>query len=92
MKRAPRNKPAGAPDEDVASPVQRLWLATIAGLCAELGYSPSYHELARSLDCSSVNAVGEMLVRLRRKGFVDYRDGLARTIRVTPLGFEQLDV
>lgn len=92
MRKSPRKKPIGTTEEDAASSVQRLWIATIAGLHSELGYSPSSRELARSLGCTSTNAVKEMLVRLQRKGFVDYEKNRARTLRVTPLGFEQLGV
>ena len=61
---------------------QRLILEAIIGMSAANGYPPSLAELRHAVGLSSQNALRCHLMVLRRKGFVDWEDGRARTIRV----------
>lgn len=45
------------------------------------GYSPSLRELAK-LNNSSVSAIQFHLIRLRKKGYINYIDGKNRTLTI----------
>lgn len=46
-------------------------------------YGPSYQEIAESVGIRSKSDVHRYVHRLRRRGLIDWDDGIARTIRVT---------
>ena len=61
---------------------QRLVLEAVVGLTEARGYPPSLAELKEAVGLSSQNALRCHLLVLRRKGFVEWQDGKARTIRL----------
>jgi SOS-response transcriptional repressor LexA len=48
----------------------------------EQGYAPSYREIAKALDISSLHTVHRALVTLRERGMVEFKDRYPRTLRV----------
>ncbi len=50
------------------------------------GYPPSLRELQAELGLASVSTIAHYLEYLRHVGFVTWREGLPRTLRVTPEG------
>jgi SOS-response transcriptional repressor LexA len=66
------------------TPVQADTLAFIADYIAQHGYSPTLAEIAKSQQVN-VNAIGDRIAQLVKKGAVTKADGIARSIRpVTP--------
>jgi repressor LexA len=57
-------------------------LATIRKLTELRGYSPTIDELCRESGWASNNAASQHLKALRKKGWVDWDDNLARTLRI----------
>jgi repressor LexA len=62
---------------------QRSILDAIAAFTAEHGYAPTTRELGDLLGIAGSNAVMDHLWALRRKGYVEWQDGKARTLRIT---------
>lgn len=48
---------------------------------AAAGYPPTLRELAEAVGIRSLNGLRVQLDALRRKGWVDWREGCARTLR-----------
>lgn len=71
-------------------------LKFIAGNIIRCGVAPSIREMGAHIDCSSTNNVAEYLDRIERKGMIarDHlgRHAKSRTMRVTRLGWEALDL
>lgn len=55
------------------------------------GYAPSVREIARDQGIASTNGVYGYLDALERKGLLERDRGIARAIRITPLGHQLLD-
>lgn len=55
------------------------------------GYAPSVREIARDQGIASTNGVYGHLDALERKGLLERDRGIARGIRITPLGHQLLD-
>ena len=55
--------------------------AALEDLSAELGYAPTYRELAARLGWRSRGSIGEYVERLRRKGVVEGSGRSLRTVR-----------
>lgn len=70
--------------------MQILYLKEIAGFHQCNGYAPNLRELALAVGGASPHGASEMLIRLSRKGFVTFEPRIARTVRLTPRGLEQL--
>ncbi|TDV60138.1 LexA family transcriptional regulator [Pseudomonas sp. LP_7_YM] len=62
------------------TPVQAETLAFIAGYIAQHGYSPTVAEIAKAQQVN-VNAIGDRIALLIKKGAVTKTDGIARSIR-----------
>ncbi|MGE6387335.1 LexA family protein [Pseudomonas sp. NPDC078416] len=60
--------------------VQAETLAFITRYIAQNGYSPTYAEIAKA-EKVNVNAIGERVAALIKKGAVTKADGIARSIR-----------
>lgn len=60
-------------------------LAYIALYQSERGQSPFWKEIGHDLDIHP-NMVGKILGKLRRRGFLDYQPGVARSIVLLPKG------
>lgn len=63
------------------TPRQQSVLDWIAGFIDVHGYSPTVREVAFAFNLKSPNAVTVHLNPLRKKGYVTWVDGQARTIR-----------
>lgn len=74
-----------------ATPGQLRVLKAIAHLGARKHYAPTVREICRHLGLSSTNTVAEHVAALRWSRFVTGVDGLPRTLRVTELGFHELE-
>lgn len=61
---------------------QRWMLHAIRTLTDRLGYAPTIRELADECGLHGPNSVKAHLEPLRRKGWVTWEDGKARTLRV----------
>lgn len=72
------------------TPVQRKILTWISDTVSAKGYRPTIREMCTAFGWRSPNNAMEHMRRMRRDGLVDWREGLARTLTVTPLGVEQL--
>ena len=57
-------------------------LEQIAACISENGYAPTTRELAELVGIKGPNAMNDHLWALRRKGYVHWEDGKARTLRV----------
>lgn len=62
------------------TPVQAETLAFIAGYITLHGYSPTFAEIAKAQQVN-VNAIGDRVAQLVKKGAVTKADGIARSIR-----------
>lgn len=60
--------------------VQAETLVFIAGFIAQHGYSPTFAEIAKAQKVN-VNAIGDRIAQLIRKGAVTKAEGIARSIR-----------
>jgi repressor LexA len=65
---------------------QRAILAHITAFTAEHSYAPTMRELGDLLGIASSHGVLDHLWALRRKGYVEWVDGKARTLRVVKEG------
>ena len=61
---------------------QRGILEQIAACIAQNGYPPTTRELAERVGIKGPNALNDHLWALRRKGYVEWQDGKARTLRI----------
>jgi len=66
-------------------------LATIHGLCAEYGHSPSLHELARESGLKHRNSVSRRAKVLRDAGLLEWRPHAGRTMKLTAAGVAALE-
>lgn len=64
-------------------PRQRLILEAIRDFTRECGYAPSYRELADMCELPMASLTYQ-LGRLREMRLIDYADGIARSVRLTP--------
>lgn len=62
-------------------------LSVIARLIEQEGYPPTFREIARALGCSPKNA-HEQVGRLKKKNYLTYEPGRARTFKLTAKGKE----
>lgn len=60
---------------------QREVYAWIVAYIADKGYSPTRREIQRGFGWATPNAAMCHLIPLRKKGWIDWADGSARTIR-----------
>lgn len=65
---------------------QAMVLAVIRAHYAEYGAAPTLREIGRQLGINSTNGVNDHLKALERKGFIERRDKIARSIRLTDYG------
>lgn len=65
------------------TPAQEKILEIVARFIAAKGYPPSRRQIASDLGCAVANVQGQ-LESLRAKGYVDWDDGVARSLRVIP--------
>jgi SOS-response transcriptional repressor LexA len=72
--------PKGADGRVAPTPRQREILDAGIRLAAA-GYPPTLRELAQAVGIRSLNGLRVQLDALRRKGWVDWREGCARTLR-----------
>lgn len=70
------------PSRRPLTPRQRGILEHIAAYQAEHGYAPTTRELADRVGIKGQNAMIDHLWALRRKGYVEWQDGKARTLRI----------
>lgn len=61
---------------------QREILVWLAQYIADHGYSPTIRELCQAFGFDSPNGAMCHLVPLRKKGWITWQDGQARTLRV----------
>jgi repressor LexA len=61
---------------------QRGILEQIAACIAQNGYAPTTRELALLVGIKGLNALNDHLWALRRKGYVEWQDSKARTLRI----------
>lgn len=61
---------------------QKEILDHVAEYISDNGYAPSYREIAKFFDLSSVATVAEHINTLRAKGYLDVEPGCARSIEV----------
>lgn len=64
------------------APRQRELIHAIRRLTRQRGYPPTIRELEQTMGYSTPNAVAQQLRLLRRKGWVAWDHGKARTLRV----------
>lgn len=69
-------------DLDEPSTRQKQVLAALRIFIREHRYPPTRRELGAILGISSTNAVQDLLDALKRKGWVNWEPGTARTLRV----------
>jgi repressor LexA len=74
-----------------ATPGQLRVLKAIVQLTEKWRYPPTVREICAHLGLSSTNAVAEHVTLLRWSRFVDGVAGSPRTLRVTELGFNELE-
>lgn len=55
------------------------------------GFSPTVREISRGFGWKTTANVHQHLERMERDGLVTRQPGMARTLRVTPHGLEQLE-
>jgi repressor LexA len=55
------------------------------------GYSPTVREISAAFGWKTTANVHQHLERMERDGLVSRQPGMARTLRVTPHGLEQLE-
>jgi len=55
----------------------------IAGFIEENGYAPSYREIAKEFNLSSVATVAEHVNTLKSKGYLDIEPGSARSVQIS---------
>lgn len=61
---------------------QLEWMHALDELTAELGYAPTFRQLAEHMGCTSTNGVTDQMKSLRDKGWVAWEPRLPRTLRV----------
>lgn len=62
---------------------QREILAWLARYIADHGYSPTVREVCQAFNFAAVNGAMAHLRPLRKKGWITWQDGHARTLRIT---------
>jgi repressor LexA len=55
----------------------------ISGFIDEQGYSPSYREIAKNFELSSVATVAEHINTLKSKGYLEIESGIARSVQIS---------
>jgi len=70
------------------TPRQREVFDWIVAYIAERGYSPTRREIMKGFGWGTTNATMSHLIPLRKKGWIDWIDGTARTIRPLKGGAE----
>jgi len=63
------------------TPRQRKIYDFVVSFIAEREYPPTRREIQLALGIRNPNGVMSQLVSLRRKGWIDWQDGAARTLR-----------
>ena len=63
---------------------RRTVVALITALTARDGYAPTVRELMTAMGLKSPDSVMFHLHKLREQGRVTWKDGLSRTLKVTP--------
>jgi repressor LexA len=71
--------------------VQGRILGFIVDWNAGRGFSPTVREISRGFGWKTTANVHQHLERMERDGLVTRQPGMARTLRVTPAGAQQLE-
>ena len=66
-------------------------LGFIIDWIASRGFPPTVREISRAFGWKTTANVHQHLERMERDGLVTRQPGMARTLRVTPSGVEQLE-
>ena len=61
---------------------QREILVWLAGYIRDHGYSPTVRDVCQAFNFAAINGAMSHLKPLRRKGWIDWQDGQARTLRI----------
>ena len=69
---------------------QKQVLEFLAEFVAENHYSPSFEEIARALDLSSVATIHRHLQVLQEKGYLNRSYNRSRTLEITPKYYEEI--
>ena len=69
----------------------RDFLQAIDGYREDNGYAPGVRDLQQVMGVSSTSVVQYWLKVCRERGYVDYKDGIARTLTITPEGISHLN-
>lgn len=70
---------------------RREFLVAIADYWREQGFAPTVRDLQQRFELGSPNGVVCNLIPLAALGLVTWRDGMARTIRLTDKGHEAIN-
>lgn len=65
-------------------------LRAIHSVCAKQGYGPSFRDLMRVLRVRSSNCIAGHLKALERKGCIVRDSKVARSVRITEVGFREM--
>ena len=64
------------------TPIQKRVYYIIKDFIDKNGYSPSYREIGKLNGNNSVATVWFHMKNLRNKGYISYKDGVNRTVRI----------
>lgn len=71
--------------------IQARILGFIVDWIATRGYGPTVREISAGFGWKTTANVHQHIERMARDGLVTHQAGMARTLRVTPAGVEQLE-
>src|SRR3989344_7280916 len=77
--------------EQAATIRQKDLLGFIYNSVESEGFAPSFEELKQLLNVKSNQAVIDLLSALERKGLIAREEGKARSITITPTGYDTLN-
>ena len=69
---------------------QKMVLDFVAGFIAENDYSPSFEEIAHSMDLSSVATVHRHVNVLQEKGYVERKFNRSRALKIAPKYYDEM--
>ncbi len=75
----------------VASPRQRVLLATIARWVSSFGRPPTYREIGEQMGIRSTRGVYDHVAACERKGLLEREPHVPRGLKVTPRGAEEIE-
>lgn len=73
------------------TPRQKQLLEIIYKYIKDMGYPPTFEEMRGSLNVSSNQSVIDLLEKLKRNGFIQRNESIARSISILPIGYEILN-